>query len=67
MGGPAFVWHIYPQDENAHRPKLEAFMERYVVRLDAQAAAALKAFWWGWNGCGDAVDAWPDFLAHCRS
>ena len=61
--GRPFVWHIYPQDENAHRPKLEAFMERYAARLDPQAAAALKAFWWAWNGCGDAVDAWPDFLA----
>ena len=38
-------------------------MKRYAARLDPQAAAALKAFWWAWNGCGDAADAWPDFLA----
>ena len=61
--GRPFVWHIYPQDENAHRPKLDAFMDRYAVRLDPQTAAALKAFWWAWNGSGEAVDAWPDFIA----
>lgn len=61
--GRPFVWHIYSQDENAHRPKLEAFMSRYVAGLNLQTAAALKAFWQAWNGCGDTVEAWSDFAA----
>ena len=61
--GRPFVWHIYPQDENAHRPKLEAFMSRYAASLELPAAAALKAFWQAWNGCGEVADAWPDFVA----
>ena len=61
--GRPFVWHIYPQDENAHRPKIEAFISRYVAGLDPPATVALKAFWQAWNGCGEAVDAWPDFAA----
>jgi uncharacterized repeat protein (TIGR03837 family) len=25
--GQAFIWHIYPQDDNAHHAKLEAFLD----------------------------------------
>ncbi len=61
--GLPFVWQIYPQDDNAHMDKLEAFMGRYASGLEAHEAAALKAFWRAWNGGGDVVDAWPDFAA----
>ena len=27
--GKPFLWHIYPQDENAHIIKLESFLEKY--------------------------------------
>jgi len=41
--GKPFVWSIYPQDDGAHRPKLEAFLQQ----LDAPAS--LKAFHLAWN------------------
>ncbi len=50
-----FVWHIYPQDEAAHRAKLGAFLARYLTGLDDAAAAAVRRFWRAWNGdpeCG---------------
>jgi hypothetical protein len=44
-----FVWHIYPQDDGAHWPKLEAFFARYRSGLPATAADALWAVWLGFN------------------
>lgn len=46
-----FVWHIYPQDDAAHLPKLEAALDAYIdgARLSDPAAAALRAIWQGWN------------------
>ena len=58
------VWHIYPQKEDAHLVKLEAFMALYCAGLERSAAHALMAFWRAWNGRGNpAADVWPDFAA----
>ena len=46
--GQAFVWHIYPQHDDAHHLKLEAFLDW----LDAPAS--LRAFHRVWNGLIDA-------------
>ncbi|WP_457446403.1 elongation factor P maturation arginine rhamnosyltransferase EarP [Roseateles sp. P5_E4] len=42
--GKPFVWHIYPQHDDAHHAKLEAFMAR------AELPASWRAVWRGWNG-----------------
>ncbi len=42
--GQPLVWHIYPQDDNAHHAKLEAFMDRL------QAPESLRRFHRVWNG-----------------
>jgi uncharacterized repeat protein (TIGR03837 family) len=60
-----FVWHIYPQTDDAHRAKLDAFLRRFEASLDAGAAAATTGFWHAWND-GDgpaAATAWPAFRA----
>jgi uncharacterized repeat protein (TIGR03837 family) len=44
-----FVWHIYPQEENAHFDKLDAFMARYLGNLDPETAAVLAGFSQNWN------------------
>lgn len=51
--GKPFVWHIYPQHDDAHHAKLEAFMAR------AALPRAWQAAWRGWNG----MDALPTSLA----
>jgi uncharacterized repeat protein (TIGR03837 family) len=60
-----FVWHIYPQADDAHRVKLEEFLRRYEIGLDAEAAQAVNRFWLEFNG--DQPDAaalaWPAFRA----
>jgi len=42
--GQAFVWHIYPQHDDAHQLKLEAFLDWL------QAPESLRAFHRVWNG-----------------
>ena len=61
----AFVWQPYPQAEEAHRLKLDAFLDRYAAGLDSAAAAALRAMSSAWNEGGDAGSAWPAF-AQCQ-
>ena len=55
-----FVWHIYPQDDEAHRVKLSAFLDRYSADLDTAATRACRSFWENWNH-GTAPD-WSAFL-----
>jgi uncharacterized repeat protein (TIGR03837 family) len=48
--GAPFVWHIYAQDDGAHEAKLDAFLRRYTVGMDAETAAAMTTVWHWWNG-----------------
>ena len=57
----AFVWQPYPQAEDAHRLKLDAFLDRYAVALDSAATTALRAMASAWNDRGDAGSAWRAF------
>lgn len=56
-----FVWHIYPQQEDAHWPKLDAFLDLYCKGMPAEASSAVQAFWHGWNRGSDMGDAWAEF------
>jgi len=60
------LWQIYPQEEGAHWPKLEAFLGLYCQGLPAETAAAVTRFWLAWNkGDGMEVEsAWFGFLEH---
>jgi uncharacterized repeat protein (TIGR03837 family) len=60
------LWQIYPQNEGAHWPKLEAFLELYCRGLPVETAAALASFWRAWNkGDASAVEAgWTGFDKH---
>lgn len=44
-----FVWHIYPQEEQAHWRKLEAFLDLYCRGLAPDAALSMREFWRAWN------------------
>jgi len=57
--GQPLVWHIYPQADAAHLPKLEAALAIYGAGLPSAAHQALQRFWQAWNaGDGSALD-WP--------
>ncbi|MCB4364914.1 elongation factor P maturation arginine rhamnosyltransferase EarP [Hydrogenophaga taeniospiralis] len=52
--GRPFVWHIYPQHDDAHHAKLEAFLDWL------QAPPSLRTFHRVWNGIETATGAvWP--------
>lgn len=56
-----FVWHAYPQTEEAHRLKLAAFLDRYLAGLQPETSEPVRRMFEAWNGVGDAGDAWDRF------
>ncbi|GAA5785945.1 elongation factor P maturation arginine rhamnosyltransferase EarP [Chitiniphilus shinanonensis] len=55
--GP-LAWHIYPQQDDAHLDKLEAFLAVYLTGLPADAVQTVRDFWLAWNRGGA-----PDWAA----
>jgi uncharacterized repeat protein (TIGR03837 family) len=51
--GQPFVWHIYPQHDNAHHAKLRAFLDWL------EAPDSLRSFHLAWNGMGPDNGGWP--------
>ncbi|MBI4743179.1 MAG: elongation factor P maturation arginine rhamnosyltransferase EarP [Betaproteobacteria bacterium] len=58
------VWHIYPQREDAHRVKLDAFLAIYCFNMAQAVAGAVRHFWHGWNTGSVTSLQWNDFAAH---
>ena len=65
--GKPMIWQAYSQQEQAHWPKLEAFLDLYCAGLPRDAAAAMRGMWQAWNGVGEAprpvAEAWREFRA----
>lgn len=68
--GNPFIWHIYPQDDGAHGPKLQAFLDWL------QAPASLRQFHAVWNGLaseplplvtGAVLDEWRACVLAART
>jgi uncharacterized repeat protein (TIGR03837 family) len=57
-----FVWHIYPQADDAHLPKLDATLDHYTRSLSKEARGAMHRFWHAWNGAG--TPDWAAFWGH---
>lgn len=53
----AFVWQAYPQADNAHFAKLDAFLDLYTIV--GSDGTALRNFWHAWNGAGQLN--WAEF------
>jgi uncharacterized repeat protein (TIGR03837 family) len=53
--GAPFVWQIYPQQDDAHAAKLEAFLRQFAAASPGVSGvdhAAIAALFRGWNGLG---------------
>ena len=66
--GKPFVWQIYPQTNDAHGPKLDAFLDKLT------APASLQTFHRVWNGLADQMlpllvdlNAWGQAAANYRA
>ncbi len=57
-----FVWQIYPQHDDAHRIKLDAFLDLFCADWHADYAGRVRSFWHGWNGAGLSDTAWQEFM-----
>jgi uncharacterized repeat protein (TIGR03837 family) len=64
LAGKPLVWHIYPQAEDAHLPKLFAFLQTYCAGLPVQVADDVKSFHLGWNRGDMDKTLWDDFWRH---
>jgi uncharacterized repeat protein (TIGR03837 family) len=63
--GQPYVWQPYPQSEDTHLVKMDAFLTRLEASLPEGGRIGHRAFWYAWNA-GDPValaDAWPAYLA----
>lgn len=61
--GRPLLWHIYPQQQGAHWPKLDAFLRLYCDHLPPAVAEELAQAWRAWNGDGDMRAAAKGFLS----
>lgn len=55
-----FVWQAYPQSENTHLVKLNAFLARYLDGFEP--AEAVRRFWTVWNAGGEIGSAWRNYM-----
>jgi uncharacterized repeat protein (TIGR03837 family) len=58
-----FIWNIYPQAEQSHRLKLEAYLSLYTERMSPEMSAAVFSLWNAWNSNGQMINAWSVFAA----
>ena len=61
--GQPFIWHIYPQDEDAHLAKMDAFLTRMEASLPEDVRLPQRSFWYAWNAADPAATAaaWREF------
>lgn len=64
--GKPFVWQAYPQDDGAHLPKLEAFLDCYCEGTEITTARALRRMFIAWNLGSNVAESWADFV-DCRA
>jgi uncharacterized repeat protein (TIGR03837 family) len=63
-----FLWQVYPQADDAHVRKLQAFLERFLAGAEVPLAGALRRAFRAWNGIDPGPLALPDlqgWRCHC--
>jgi len=64
--GAPFIWHIYQQQDGAHRAKLEAFLDRFLHTAAPGPAGSVRAVMRAWSDGGASPESWPDPAAWQR-
>lgn len=67
------LWHIYPQEEEVHITKLNAFLDHYTAHYSEQLANTIRASWLAWNQGENIESYWhqlisqlPDWRLHSQ-
>ena len=55
------LWHIYPQQQEAHLNKLAAFLVLYTHDTSDSLRQAVQNFWLDWNEGSDCTQSWAQF------
>ena len=61
--GRPLVWQIYPQHDEVHLKKLQAFLMLYCKHLSRSAGKATADLWEVWNRGSEAGQKWAAFAA----
>ena len=59
--GKPLLWQIYPQEDFAHIPKLQAFLTHYAADLPSAAREAIENWHFAWNNASEQTflaEAW---------
>ena len=57
--GVPWLWHIYPQHDGAHGPKLQALLDRHLAGAEPALAGAVGGWMQAWNGLAGPPALWP--------
>ncbi len=60
--GRPFIWQIYPQHDEVHHAKLDAFLNLYTAQLSKSAQFAISDLCTAWNKEADSGQWWSAFL-----
>jgi uncharacterized repeat protein (TIGR03837 family) len=62
-----FVWHIYPQDDDIHLVKLDAFLTLYLDSLNPELRDSIAQLWHHWNKGLDCSESWSSCVADLQN
>ena len=58
------LWHIYPQDDDAHLVKLAAFLDLYCAKMPEEAARTVRRLTTAWNrGQQISSEVWAAYVS----
>jgi len=65
--GRPFVWQAYPQDDGAHGPKIDAFLDLALAAAEPDSAEVVRHWTAAWNGIADRDTALPQWTPQTLS
>ena len=65
--GRPFVWQAYPQDDGAHGPKIDAFLDLALAGAEPDSAEVVRHWTAAWNGIADRDTALPQWTPQTLS
>lgn len=61
------IWQIYPQQEEAHLVKLNAFLDLYCAGRPENEAASARRLFFAWNGGCLTPEIWADWIKELQA